>query len=198
VFGSQLPSIVKSANGTRSLVWQNAGAAYCYAGIHGDYWTAFPGGVINGTAYNAYVQQFLIPFNSTWKYYEMFNVRDGDPGTVLLYSHECFDFVAKSFAFLNALGANVHGTMKRNLVYWTADGNVTEIDMRDAKTAKKVVDFYELLELHWGSVSSFGEFLALLGDLLLGDLFYLHVGQRYYQFQLQWPVLSVDWKAVSY
>lgn len=198
MFGSQLPTIVKSANGSRTLQWFNAGAAYCYRGIHPNYWTAVPAAVVNGTVYNAYLQQFLIPFNGTWPYYEMFNVKNGQNGTVMLYSHECFDFVLASLNFMNTLGANVHGSLKRNLVYWVADGGLARVDFRDAKTAKKIADFYELLELHWGSVSSFGEFLALLADLLLGDLFYLHVGDEYYQFQLKWPVLDVEWRAESF
>jgi hypothetical protein len=193
-----MPVVHKSANGSRSLEWYSAGAAYCYKGIHPNYWTATPVATVNGTAYNAYLQQFLIPFNSTWPYYEMFNVKNGNNGSVVLESRECFDFVLRTFNFFNIIGANVHGTIKRNLVYWVADGSVQLADTTDPKVWNEIVDFYEMLELHWGSISSFTELLKLLGQLLLGERFYLHVGNQYYQFKLEWPVLDVYYRAVQF
>lgn len=192
-----MPVVHKSANGS-TLEWFSAGAAYCYHGIHPNYWSATPVGTVNGTAYNAYLQQFLIPFNGTWPFYEMFNVINGNNNTLLLQSRECFDFVLRSIQFFNIIGSNLHGSIKRNLVYWVANGDVQLVDTTNPKTWNDIIDFYEMLELHWGSVSSFTELLKLLGELLLGERFYLHVGDQYYQFKLEWPVLKVLYRAVPF
>ena len=75
-------------------------AVYCYEDIYPHYWTEYPVGKVNGSVFNQYMTDFLEPFNKTWPYYEMFNVKHRHNNTNYLNSRECFDFVMDSLVSL--------------------------------------------------------------------------------------------------
>ena len=114
-------------------------------------------------------------------------------GTAYVESRECFDFVFGSLSFLNANGASLNGTLKRNVVAVYAKSTPVLVDYDgDAKARAQVIEFYELLDLKWSKVGSFLELLKLLWEVASLKLYVQHQGTDYYQFPLHWPVLDVS------
>lgn len=198
LFSSQLPHVERSANGSVRLEWHSAGQAYCYRGIHPDFWTVQVLGRVNGTVFNHFLHSYLEPFNGTWPYYEMFNVKHRHADTYYLKSRECFDFVVGGIAALNAAGGALHGELKRNLVTFYADTVPQLVNMSDSATHAKVVEFYEVLTLKWGHVHNFFELIKVLFEVADGSEFFLHAGDRYYQFELEWPVIDIAYTSVKF
>merc|ERR1711907_125072 len=198
LFSSQLPEIVKGKNGTTELLWHSAGAVYCYNGIHPKYWEQYPIGEVNGSVFNSFMQNYLIPMNQTWPFYEMFNVKHRDAKTNFLNSRECFDFVVGGIASLNKYGGNLHGTLKRNIVTLFSEKAPQLVNMSDPQVHDKVVSFYELLDGKWGHLKNIFQLIKLLVEVADGSLFYLHKGLDYYGFELQWPILKLSYETVSF
>eukprot|EP01108_Squamamoeba_japonica_P005662 TRINITY_DN4559_c0_g1_i1.p1 TRINITY_DN4559_c0_g1~~TRINITY_DN4559_c0_g1_i1.p1 ORF type:complete len:297 (+),score=96.64 TRINITY_DN4559_c0_g1_i1:65-955(+) len=198
LFQSQLPTLQKQSNGSIHLQWHSAGSAYCYKGVHPHYWTEQVLGTVNGTVFNNFMTTYLMPFNGTWPYYEMFNVKHHHSHTAYLTSRECFDFVIGGIAALNVLGANLHGSLKRNEVVLFSKAAPVLVDATQPAVHKKIVSFYEVLTLHWGHLDNLFDLIKLLIKVADGSEFYLHVGDQYYSFQLEWPILDVSYVSIKF
>mmetsp|Transcript_23138 Transcript_23138/g.39324 ORF Transcript_23138/g.39324 Transcript_23138/m.39324 type:complete len:286 (-) Transcript_23138:41-898(-) len=194
LFQSQLPQVIEK-NGQKELKWFNAGRVYCYKGGQEGFWTpTTPMGTINGTQFNSYLP-FLIGFNQTWPYYEMFNI--GTTHKVFVDSRECFDFAIHSLKFLENLGAVfTHKTVRRNEAFVLTDHAPVVVNYTDPAVKAKVIEFYEVLTLKWKKAGNFFELIEELWDIARGKEFYHHAGSTYYKVKVKFPVFDVRYKPV--
>jgi len=197
VHAALFPHIKTFANGTRDLVWDNAGANFIYLGINETYWDVYNEiiAVIDGDTYNKFMAGWNAQVNSTYLYYDMFTLMNFFGGTTYLHSWTCFDYVFSAFDQLYALGAqfDYSKVVQRddsNVYTRSVPENVTAQYFSDTVVHNEIVDLYELIELNAQNMTIF-ELIVTIIDVLQGD-FYVREATDYWRISLTAPFVAID------
>jgi len=195
---SLFPEIVTSANGTKSLKWENEGACFIYLGVNRTYWTSYYPLIhhLPGSLFNRFLFEVIPQINTTWEYYNMFSIMDHWGGTVYLHSWDCFDFVVTSLRQLASWGAEIDNSQNVNRDYTNIYARepplrVTDLYYLDPHVRSDIIAFYEVLQLGLKDISLAELFLILVEDFE-GE-FYLRSSTDYWKVRLHYPYMGLDW-----
>jgi len=195
---SLFPFVDQYANGTKYLVWENQGANFIYMGINWTYWEGtYVVGMVSGDQYNSFLSTWNANVNSTQPYYNMFGIMEKFGGKVYVKSWDCFDFAWSAFNWFYANGAtfNTSVNINRNVVnFYSGDYpplDVTTLYSTDPNTHNEIIDFYEVIGADMNDVTLW-EIVVTIFDAFDG-YFFLRSSDKYYEAQLMWPFLGLDW-----
>jgi hypothetical protein len=85
--------------------------------------------------------------------------------------------------------------VKRNISAFYTGSNapldVTKLYYIDSSIHKAIVDFYSAIEVNLKDMT-WWEFIVTIIDALKGQ-FFVRINEKYYQAQLSWPFIGIDW-----
>jgi len=198
--GALVPTIVKEANGTVELEWQNSGAIFAYKGQNDTYWdeAIIPIASMDGTVYNNFMN-WIAEANFSVPYYNLWAVWTDWPGKLLLPNYECFAFVWTMFEELHDLGAKFDPNVKvkQSFIALYSNSQPTVADENDPVVMNDIVDFYEAVEAKINSTGMIG-FLTELWDIVVDGNFYVRRDDKYYHVILDhFPYFGIHYTNVA-
>jgi len=102
-----------------------------------------------------------------------------------------------------------NATIRRDIVAYYAKAQPIQVNYNDATVKKEIVNFYEVLELKWKSVTSIFELLAELFEIAVEGAFYVRAPvpgtggfgvppqMGYFSFYLEWPLYGYHYEDVQ-
>lgn len=207
VANATFPWIVEpeDGNGDTDLIWCNKGVICWNNNINFTYYDPilYPSaqvtkvGSANGTTMNKFVD-WIPHANNTYMDYQTFRLQSA-PGnsTPFFDSQTCVDFVWEAFQRLSDLGAEFNRTVqpkRDNINLYTQNMPLSPVNHSDPVVWNDIVEFYRNFQFN-SSGSTLDIVVQLLERLpgLIFDHHYLYINQSYYQVDLSYPYLGIEY-----
>eukprot|EP01132_Coremiostelium_polycephalum_P002854 gene2854-3546_t len=191
---------VLNTNGSKELLWCNAGILCTFPYINETYWdpahfsTASKTymATINGALFNKF-NSWMVNYNETFPIYQTWTIWDQFGKNNFLQSTTCDDFTSAAFDFLHTVGVNYNCStiFKRDFLNLYSEKPVP-VDWETEQDS--IMKFYEVFDFKTG-----GSIMQLIKKLfsVIGLKKYIYVNGDYYRLSLNYPFIDLRYAYVQ-
>ena len=176
-------------------MWCNQGAVCVVDGINTTYWTAGDQlvGEIPGTVFNEFMSN-VPSLNSTYLYYELWDIFHKWGGHQYLQSMTCADFCWVIFQEIYRVGGrfNCSVTARHDFINLYVEEVPQQVLFKDK--SKEIIDFYS--HFQWKRGESITDILLNALESIFDDHFVYNHNQ-YYKIHFHFPYIGYEWAQQS-